>query len=453
MSRTPPKQPLIAIIGATGTGKSQLAVELATRFNGEIINGDAMQMYEGLPIITNKIPVHERKGIPHHLLGTVGLDEEPWRVSHFRKRALESITDIRSRGRLPIVVGGTHYYTQSLLFEDAILDAADTPLEETTGAVEDGTATFPILSQPTPVILNKLREVDPVMADRWHPNDRRKIQRSMEIYLQTKRKASDIYEEQARLRQNDVLQTGQDATAPTGTRFPTLVLWCHASSEILKARLDRRVDKMMSEGLLSEVETLHAYKQDQERKGVTINMTRGIWASIGYKEFERYLSATQDDSISTKEMEKLRFEAIEQTKAATRQYAKKQTRWIRIKLLNSLSLTGTEGRTFLLQGDDVHLWQETVEEPATGLVRAFLEGCPLPSPATLSPDAQEMLGAPAGSDLRHRRDLWTKQTCDVCGTVAMTEQDWMKHINSRKHRLAVKRRSEKGEASTCQETR
>lgn len=80
-------QPLIAVIGATGTGKSQLAVELAARFNGEIINGDAMQLYDGLPIITNKIPVEERKGVPHHLLGCIGLDEPTWTVGEFVRQA------------------------------------------------------------------------------------------------------------------------------------------------------------------------------------------------------------------------------------------------------------------------------------------------------------------------------------------------------------------------------
>ncbi|KAG0160431.1 hypothetical protein PDIDSM_7960 [Penicillium digitatum] len=113
--------PLIAVVGATGTGKSKLAVDLASRFNGEIINGDAMQMYCGLPIITNQIPIDERNGIPHHLLSCIDLDAEAWRIGLFKREALRVIDDIRTRGKVPILVGGTHYYTQAVLFKEQLV--------------------------------------------------------------------------------------------------------------------------------------------------------------------------------------------------------------------------------------------------------------------------------------------------------------------------------------------
>src|SRR5689334_20221731 len=98
------------------TDHSKLAVELATRYNGEIINADAMQMYKGLPIITNKLTTEEQRGIPHHLLGSIELHEDPWVVTQFKKEATRIISEIRGRGKLPIVVGGTSYYLDGLLF-------------------------------------------------------------------------------------------------------------------------------------------------------------------------------------------------------------------------------------------------------------------------------------------------------------------------------------------------
>ena len=105
-----PSQPLIVVCGPTGTGKSKLAVSLAKRFNGEIINADAVQMYKGLPIVTNKIPVHEMEGIPHHLLGEIELTAAPWNVTNFTAASISIIERIRARGRIPIVVGGTGHY-------------------------------------------------------------------------------------------------------------------------------------------------------------------------------------------------------------------------------------------------------------------------------------------------------------------------------------------------------
>jgi tRNA dimethylallyltransferase len=110
-----------------------------------------MQIYDGLPIITNKITVEEQQGIPHHLLGAVALDKEPWRVGVFKRKAGKIIKEIRSRGRTPILVGGTHYYTQSLLFNDTLVSDADKSEGETESYVsrERINSKYPILERPT----------------------------------------------------------------------------------------------------------------------------------------------------------------------------------------------------------------------------------------------------------------------------------------------------------------
>ncbi|KAJ4341737.1 tRNA dimethylallyltransferase, mitochondrial [Ascochyta clinopodiicola] len=427
-----PKQPLIAIVGATGTGKSDLAVEIARRFNGEIINGDAMQLYQGLPIITNKITTEEIRGIPHHLLGCIDLEQETWTVGKFVSNALGVIDEIRSRGKLPILVGGTHYYTQSLLFKDAL--SKEPALE-----LKEDSEHFPILDEPTSVILEKLKEVDPVMANRWHPNESRKIQRSLEIYLRTGKPASQVYDEQRIKREIEQNAAEGDQTeSSTGLRSPTLIFWVHADRDILYPRLDGRVDKMLAKGLLSEVEELTRFRADYEaRTGSAVDQSRGIWVSIGYKEFLEYQSALADNTLSPAELEKLKTAAIEKTQAATRQYANRQARWIRIKLLNAVFGAGYKSNMFLLDGSDLSNWENNVTAQATTITNKFLSGQSLGDPSTLSSAAAENLTPKRSYDLGQRPDLWQQKTCETCGTVAITENDWKLHGQSRSHRRAV----------------
>ncbi|ORY01828.1 IPP transferase-domain-containing protein [Clohesyomyces aquaticus] len=435
MTPRAPQNRLVAIIGATGTGKSDLAVDIARRYNGEIINGDAMQLYQGLPIITNKISHQEMRGVPHHLLGCIGLEEETWTVGKFVQKALSVIDEIRSRQKLPILVGGTHYYTQSLLFEDALADA---PSQNENNGVQD----LSILDGPTDAILEKLMEVDPVMADRWHPKDRRKIQRSLEIYLKTGKQASQIYDEQ-RIKQDVAPENGtpgsnQPVQHGFRPRFPTLVLWVHAPKDVLYPRLDNRVMKMLDQGLLSEVESLNTFRMTSDAStGSPVDQSRGIWVSIGYKEFKYYHSALIEGTISKVELEKLRTAAIESTQAATRQYANRQIRWIRIKFLNALYGAGQRGNTFLLDGSDLSKWEERVLWPATEVTNHFLSDHFLPDPRTLSTVASEMLAPKRDYDLSQRPELWKKRVCELCGTIAATENDWNLHVKSRRHRRAV----------------
>ena len=342
------------------------------------------------------------------------------------------IDEIRSRGKLPILVGGTHYYTQSLLFKDALSDEPQLENEK-----NHQTDRFPILDEPTEVILEKLKEVDPVMADRWHMNDRRKIQRSLEIYLRTGKPASQVYEEQ-RSKREIALAVPDSEENPGGFRFPTLLLWVHASKDVLTTRLDSRIDKMIQKGLLSEVQTLSDFSAShQKRTGSAVDLGRGIWVSIGYKEFSEYQAALSDSSITETDLAKLKMAAIERTQAATRQYAKRQIRWIRIKLLNALISAKQGNSIFLQDGSDLARWDEEVVEPSIHVTEQFLAGKPLPDPREASQAAQEMLTPTRDYDVAQRPDLWQKKVCETCGTVAVTENNWHLHIKSRAHRRAV----------------
>jgi tRNA dimethylallyltransferase len=277
------------------------------------------------------------------------------------------------------------------------------------------------------------------MANRWHPNEHRKIQRSLEIYLRTGKPASQVYDEQRVKREIEQNATDGDAVdSSTGLRFPTLLFWVHADKDVLYPRLDGRVDKMLAKGLLSEVEELTQFRFDHEKRtGAAVDQSRGIWVSIGYKEFLDYQSALSDNTLPPAELEKQKTAAIEKTQAATRQYANRQARWIRIKLLNALFGAGHKNTMFLLDGSDLSKWEDHVTGPATSITNNFLSGQKLEDPSTLSPAAAENLTPKRNYDLGQRPDLWQQKTCETCGTVAITENDWKLHGQSRAHRRAV----------------
>ena len=414
---------------------------LAERFSGEIINGDALQLYEGLPIVTNKVSAEERKGVPHHLLGCVKLKEEPWTVGIFTAKASKIIEEIRARGNLPILVGGTHYYTQSLLFRDSMLQT-----EEDNMTAEEQEKKWPILGTSGEQMLEELRKADPQMAARWHPKDQRKIRRSLEIWLRTGRKASDIYREQRRSKEvgrkakdgipepdRSVLDTSMDTQ--TSLRYSTLVFWVHADSDALKERLNKRVDSMIKDGLLSEIQSMHMTYLDQAVKGQNIDTTKGIWVAVGYKEFDAYLAAPRDN-LPAKDLARLKDEGIEMTKVATRQYAKRQVRWIKLKLLSALRDASAANKIFLLDGTNLSNWSANVEQIACDLTEDFLVGRELPAPATLSVAAGAVFDADEG--VPNDTSTVYARKCDTCGTTLMTERDIEQHLKSRKHRGLVK---------------
>ncbi|RYP01448.1 hypothetical protein DL764_006218 [Monosporascus ibericus] len=422
-----PLEPLVAVMGSTGTGKSDLAVDLALRFNGEIINADAMQMYRGLPVITNQISAEEQKGVPHHLLAIIDHHEPTWTVLSFTTEARKVIQGIRSRGKLPIIVGGTHYYINALLFEDSVLgpqslgDGGPRPNVE-----EESSAQFPILNAPTDVLMNRLREVDPAMASRWHPSERRKIRRSLEIYLTTGRKASDIYAEQQR--------TGQASRGPRGP-WEALMFWVYSKPDVLHDRLNRRVDKMMGRGLVGEMKDLHEQLLRRTDAGETVDRTKGIWQSIGFKQLEPLLNAEVEERAA-EELEKLKETGLEEMRAATRQYAKAQIKWLRGKTVPKLKEHDALKYLYLLDSSHVENFTTDVLHPAAEICRQFLVGENMGKPNGLSDTARDVLGA-FGDEGRSSRPVLRQRTCEACH-MTILESEWEKHVKGRRHRRILK---------------
>lgn len=270
--------PVIAVVGPTGSGKSDLGVELALRLGGEVINADAMQFYRGMDIGTAKITVGERRSVPHHLLDIMDVREEA-SVSAFQTSARGLISEIQDRGRYPILVGGSGLYVR------AALDVLDFPGTDPTvrSALERR-----LEEEGLEALRAQLSAVDPVSADRL--GDGRRVVRALEVHQLTGRPFSSFM--------------------PAREYFqPAVQLGLNVERTLLHRRLAARVDRMVERGLLAEVETLAG-------RGLREGRTAG--RALGYSQFLRVLDG--ESSVA---------EAVEQTVVATRQFARRQLTWFR----------------------------------------------------------------------------------------------------------------------------
>lgn len=280
------KQKLLVIIGPTAVGKTKLSIEMAKRYNGEIISGDSMQIYRSMDIGTAKIKPEEMEGIPHHLIDIKDPDES-FSVAEFQQLVRERISDITSKGKLPIIVGGTGLYIQSVIYDYQFSEApADEAfrlqLEER--AKEIGNV----------ALHEELTKVDPESASQIHPNNVRRVIRALEIFHCTGKIMSDYQNNQ----QPDLL-------------YETALIALTMEREKLYERINMRVDIMIAEGLLDEVSMLYKHG---------LRDCQSIQA-IGYKEIYDYLDGKVSLEI-----------AVENLKQNSRRYAKRQLTWFRNKM-------------------------------------------------------------------------------------------------------------------------
>ncbi|XP_028110282.1 tRNA dimethylallyltransferase 2 isoform X3 [Camellia sinensis] len=189
---------VVVIMGATGSGKSRLAIDLALHFPLEIINADSMQVYQGLDVLTNKVPLQDQKGVPHHLLGTISPNVE-FTAKDFRDSVIPLIDDILSRNRLPVIVGGTNYYIQALvspfLLDDSVEDKDENGLSDLHGDKSD--SEFEPGRENFCYSYDSLKDLDPVAANRIHPNDHRKINQYLSLYARFGVLPSKLLQEKA----------------------------------------------------------------------------------------------------------------------------------------------------------------------------------------------------------------------------------------------------------------
>ncbi|WP_298415751.1 tRNA (adenosine(37)-N6)-dimethylallyltransferase MiaA [Brevibacterium sp.] len=271
--------PIITVVGATATGKSDLALDLAEHLGGEIINTDSMQFYRGMDIGTAKLPVEERRGIPHHLIDILDVTAEA-NVQDFQARARTAIADIRNRGHRPILVGGSGLYVR------AAVDHMEFP-----GTDPDIRARLEAEAAADRWSLHqRLRELDPKAAEKITVNDQRRIARALEVIELTGRAFS------AQLPDYQEIE-------------PTIHLGLSMDRPILHERIAARVELMWDQGWVDEVRSL-----------LEVGLAEGRTASraIGYAQIRRHL----DGELSA-------AEAKEETIVRTRQFARRQDTWFR----------------------------------------------------------------------------------------------------------------------------
>lgn len=278
------KIPVIAVVGPTASGKTVLSIAIAKAYGGEIVSADSMQIYKGMDIATAKPDLTERDGIAHHLMDFLD-PEEPFSVSDYVQLANQAIDDIHSRGHIPVLVGGTGLYVDSLL-ENITFTETETDLllreQLRLRAVEEGGES----------LLAELAEFDPSYADTLHPNNINRIIRGIEIYRTT---GMTMSEHRIRSRQ-------------VPSRFaPCLIGLNYTDRKLLYQRIDQRVDLMVEQGLLQEAQ---AVLQQSDLKTAV--------QAIGYKELKPYFAG--ECSLD---------EALDNLKRQTRRYAKRQLTWFR----------------------------------------------------------------------------------------------------------------------------
>jgi tRNA dimethylallyltransferase len=274
-------QPIVALVGATASGKTGLSLDLAERLGGEVVNTDAMQVYRGMDVGTAKLPVAERRGVPHHLLDQLEVTE-PATVALFQGWARAAIADIRGRAATPVLVGGSALYTRAIVDRFEFPGTDDSVRRELEAELE---------RIGSPALHGRLAGVDPQAAGQIEPDNGRRVVRALEVIALTGRPYGAGL---PRLEYADpvTVQIGVDIDRPT-----------------LDERIHRRVDEMFATGFVEEVEALLA---------AGLAEGRTAQRAIGYREVIGFLAGDRTLAL-----------AIEQTKAATRRFARRQDGWFR----------------------------------------------------------------------------------------------------------------------------
>lgn len=280
---------IVAIVGPTASGKTELGVALAKAIDGEVISGDSMQVYQGMDIGTAKVTPDEMDGIPHHLIDILKPDET-YSAYDFQQQAQQLITDITTRGKVPIIVGGTGLYIQSVIYDYQFDDETISP--ETEQRVAEQMAK--LKSYTNEAIHDYLGTFDPISHQEIHPNNRKRVERAISYYLSTKK----------------VLSNRKKSTQLT-ENYDTLLVGIKMSRDTLYSRINSRVDMMLSHGLLDEVQEL---------------------IELGYESYQSMQAIGYKEIIPVIKNEMPLDEAITLLKQHSRNYAKRQMTWFTNKL-------------------------------------------------------------------------------------------------------------------------
>lgn len=277
--------PVIAIVGPTASGKSALGIEVALALDGEIINCDSVQVYQTIQIATAKTPIEERKGVPHHLIDFVS-PHVNYTAVEWAREATRTIEEIESRGRVPLLVGGTGFYLRALRQPFFVSPQTDDALRRRLNLIRE--------RRGAEHLHRLLRRIDPIAAGQLFPRDWPRVQRAIEVYIQTGRSIMD--------------QKGQRPDPPESSRRLRILALNPPRAELYR-RINERTEAHFAAGLVAEV-------QDLLNRGFP--PVSNALGAHGYRRVVEYLQGRRDLAG-----------AIEQTKLDVRHYAKRQLTWFR----------------------------------------------------------------------------------------------------------------------------
>ncbi|XP_052741800.1 tRNA dimethylallyltransferase isoform X2 [Bicyclus anynana] len=445
-------------------------------------------IYKGLDIVTAKASRQERELVKHHLLDILE-PHQVFTVVDFRARSLKIIDNLTKQGKIPIIVGGTNYYIESIVYQILVEHTDDTeellwdrskrkrdfyetdPINEESNKKlakeSDNPKNVVVLKQETEdksekqnledqeSILNseikdnisftkyeedkvidretlkqdvdneskftneeihsKLKAIDPVMASRLHPNNRRKILRAIEVWLKTGRRHSEVLDEQ---------KTSEGQLRRPGA---TIILWLKCEQSVHDERLNARVDSMLEEGLIDELLDFHDRHNKQRMDGNPPDYTKGVFQTLGLKEFHQYLMLPAEEK-NTEEGKKLLQESIANMKLGTRRYARRQNKMVRGRFLEHPSREVPP--IYELDTTDLTKWDEEVKNKAFNIIDSFINA----SPCQHEPLKQFI------SDDKRSIDGHSSNYCDVCERLIIGDKEFSIHLNSHKHMRVIKRK-------------
>jgi len=443
MSSAPPTPLVVVLCGPTGAGKSALAVDLARALgsgDGEVINADALQLHESMPIVTARVTESETKGVPHHLLGAIK-PGECCDVHSFCDLAVPIVRECIGRGKNVVIVGGTTYYAQALVSDSLVVvptshkrDTLEDDFRDDLSGSQGGRC---ISARQEAEVLDsfsahrRLEEVDPESAARLHPNDIRRVRRYLEIYDQTGVQPSVIFTEKR------TMKKFKSRFDELGCQTVFIALKC--DPDVLDRVLHARVDSMVARGVIDEIE-------DFARKfGIDSaeDESGDVRQAIGYSEWKPYLRAKFDEcNASTQgvDFESMAKEAVEMMKRHTCKLARRQRARLETFAhkyawpVKYIDVTAVLRAHMDNSAEFAKIWQSRIVDVAVDMAKE--------AQTRVETTSDEDFGADDAP-----KTAWIARTCEDCRKTFRGDHDWMSHVSSKRHRkaAATRRKLERGE--------
>lgn len=442
-------EPIIFIVGSTASGKTKLSLELAQKYKEiEIINADAIQLYKGADIMTAKATPEERNIVTHHLLDILPLEKLDFTRKDYFALASQLIKDLHQQNKIPLIVGGTNYYIESLLYTGTELtDTGNddlTEINEMYQTVVEKLKEQPENSLPADAQENKgkfavpngweglssiekhqiLATIDPLMGQKIHPNDTKRVENYIKVYLdegiQPSKKLMMI-DQQKKLRFEHCL-----------------VLWVKdKDKEKLSERIKKRIREMVD---IKGVQEIIEVYENLDSKG-PLDFQRGVLQSIGYKEFYDFYKKTKGiahkqglNNVSAilqnvnnvenldQELKEVLEECIKKLITATEHYAKRQITWIKNRIAADPKV---QDKLLLLEFSDASKFNEQVVSIGLQALNDFLQG------KSLYKEEKESDKRKANPE---KYENWKRHFCEACDVTLNGEDQWQSHIKSKKHK-------------------